>query len=505
MSTRRVVGSLLVLFGCSSEPSRSQPSSAAVRCERGHGPDLAALSFPEQMWSYQHANTMILSVRAEDLDGDGEPELIAAHGIETPPSGGVIALASDTGEPLWEAKARQQLYGSPVFLDVTGDGVKDVFVGGRNAEFLGIDGSSGQTLWQFYPGGGAREQGWFNFYTAVPIPDQTGDEVPDLLVANGGYDLGVPFMPRPPGHLIVLDAKTGAIVVSAMTPDRQETYMSPLVVVPGGGSASAASADSLTVLFGTGGETLPGGLWKASLSSLLAGSLDQATPLVSSSVKGVVAPPSLADVNADGTKDILVVTFDGRLLAIDGVSEQPLWEQTFSDSESYSSPTLGFFDDDPVPDLFVTFLRGQFPEYSGALHAIVAGRDGAILWQAEAGNLSMAGDVAADLDGDGIDEVIFMAGDTGAAAGSQEQLHLLDSAQRSSRPWGAPFGAVLPVSPWLGELDQDGCLDLVVPQLEMGIGTSHARLVRLRVGAPTPRAISWGGYLGTHFDATFSR
>ena len=106
------------------------------------------------------------------------------------------------------------------------------------------------------------------------------------------------------------------------------------------------------------------------------------------------------------------------LLAIDGVSEQPLWEQTFSDSESYSSPTLGFFDDDPVPDLFVTFLRGQFPEYSGALHAIVAGRDGAILWQAEAGNLSMAGDVAADLDGDGIDEVIFMAGDTGAAQAS---------------------------------------------------------------------------------------
>ena len=32
---------------------------------------------------------------------------------------------------------------------MTGDGVKDVFVGGRMAVFIAVDGASGDVLWRF--------------------------------------------------------------------------------------------------------------------------------------------------------------------------------------------------------------------------------------------------------------------------------------------------------------------------------------------------------------------
>jgi outer membrane protein assembly factor BamB len=471
----------------------SDDSRVAARCGRADGVALEALAAPELVWSHSTPDTVYFSPRVGDLNGDGRLEVVTPHGHESPPSGGIVALAGASGELLWEVPGRQQLFGSPLFSDVTGDGIEDVFGGGRNAEFLAVDGASGEVLWRFYPEGGAREDGWYNFYTAVMVPDQTADGIADLLVSNGGYDQAKPSDPRPPGHLLVLDSTDGSIVASALTPDRQETYMSPLVIQQG-------PAESTTILFGTGGETWPGGLWRAPLSSLVAGSLDDAVLLVTGSVKGVIAPPARADLNQDGILDLIVATFEGRLVALDGKSDQPLWQHNFENSESYSTPTLGFFDADDVPDAFVVFLRGQFPAYTSAVRALVSGRDGSISWQEEIGNLSMGGDVAVDLNGDGIDEVIFAASDTRAEHGTQQQLYLLDPIQGRSRAWGTPLGSALPVSPSVADLDADGCLDLVVSQLWLD-DAPRSQVTRFRVAAPAPEVISWGGYLGTRFDA----
>jgi outer membrane protein assembly factor BamB len=468
----------------------SEAVSPVARCGSQGGVKLETLADPQLVWSHATAGTSYFSPRAGDLDGDGLLEVMVPHGQEMPPRGGVVALAGSSGDLLWEIPGRQQLYGSPIFFDVTGDGVGDVFVGGRNAEFLAVDGASGELLWQFYPEGRAREQGWYNFYSAVRIPDQTGDAVADLLVSNGGYDQAKARDPRPPGHLLVLDSRSGSIVASALTPDRQETYMSPLVIEEG-----------TALLFGTGGETWPGGLWRAPLSSLVAGDLDDAVLLVAGSTKGVIAPPARADFNRDGVLDVIVATFDGRLVAVDGATDEQLWQQSFENSESYSTPTLGFFDADDVPDAFVVFLRGQFPAYTSAVRAVISGRDGTVSWQEEIGDLAMGGDVAVDLNGDGIDEVIFAASDTGAEGDSRQQLYLLDPMQGKSRPWGAPLGSTSPVSPLVSDLDGDGCLDLVVSQLLNEDGLPRSQVTRFRVDARAPEVISWGGYLGTRFDA----
>ena len=366
----------IAVVGCgdANPPSRSA-------CGIGRG-GVAGLPPPTPVWTRASAQSIFYAPRVADLDDDGDLEVVLAGGNETPAFGEVMALDGKTGAVRWNATADTELYSSPVLLDVTGDGVKDVFVGGRLAAFIAVDGASGDVLWRFEDTRAPddRPYNFYNFYTPVLISDQTGDGLPDLLVANGGGDGIRPGEPRPPGHLLVLSSADGSIVAYAVMPDKQETYMSP-IVLPDDGAASP------TILFGTGGETWAGALWETPLSAVMAGDLSGARALVSGSGKGMIAPPALADVDGDGRLDIIVATFDGRLIALSGSTRTVIWQRSFADAESYTTPALGFFDADEVPDVFAVFLHGAFPDYISAERVLLSGRDGTVLWQGETGRL----------------------------------------------------------------------------------------------------------------------
>ena len=480
----------IAVVGCDDPP--------AVRSTCGGGPGgIAGLPAPEPVWTHASRDSIYYAPRGADLEDDGKLEVLITGGNETPAFGEVICLDGVTGAVRWRATAEKELYSSPVLLDVTGDGVKDVFVGGRIEAFMAVDGATGAVLWRFKDPRPLPEYYLYNFYTPVLVADQTGDGLPDLLVANGGGDGIAPGEARPPGHLVVLGSADGALAAVAVLPDKQETYMSP-ILLPDDGAASP------TILFATGGETWAGSLYETPLSAVLAGDLAAAEPLVRGTGKGLIAPPALADLDRDGRLDIVVATFDGRLIVFNGATKAILWQRTFEDAESYTTPVLGFFDADEVPDVFAVFLHGVFPDYTSAERVLVSGRDGAVLWRGEAGDFAMAGDVAVDLNGDGIDEVIFNSNtlnDPATPRASQQELHLVDSARRQARPWGMPLGAFAAGSPWVGDLDADGCLDLLLPGQSSAPGSTDGRLTRFRVAAPAPATIRWGGYFGTRFDS----
>jgi outer membrane protein assembly factor BamB len=122
---------------------------------------------------------------------------------------GVIALDGTTGQLLWQQEASDQVYGAATFYDVTGDGVPEVFIGGRSPNFRALDGTDGSVIWAYnheaYAGDSILQYARYNFNNSVLVPDQNGDGLMDVLTVNGGNAAAEPNseIGRYPGVLMV--------------------------------------------------------------------------------------------------------------------------------------------------------------------------------------------------------------------------------------------------------------------------------------------------------------
>lgn len=455
------------------------------------------------------------SPRATDLTGDGTADVVlGAGGPEwSPTEAGVVALDGADGHLLWHRPARNQVVGSALFQDITGDGTPDVFIGGRSAELQAIDGKSGALLWKFFKTterDGARKAGWFNFFNGQWTPDADGDGFRDLLITNGGDAMAPPGMPRrPTGRVMLLSAKTGKILQSAWVPDRRETYCSPLLTDFG------RKNGPLFVVFGTGGETLPGHLYVAPFSDLQIGNLTHAVAIDSGKRKGFVAPPLLTDLTGDGVLDLLVNAVEGRTALFDGATLRKRWEVSFPGAEAYTVPAVGLFTgDDAVPDVFVAYHLGTFPDFSEAVQVLIDGRTGQVARTFRRGSFTYASPLTADLNGDGRDEALlvdlfdrFVRKDPKP----YYRLRVFDFFREKIYSLGPEMpGANFATTPWLGDLDGDGRLDLLTagsPALVKTFpgNTTYQRpdlalTVRRLVLPISPKFVRLGAYMGTNGD-----
>lgn len=198
-----------------------------------------------------------------------------------PSNVGVVALNGKNGSQLWQIPSRSQVYTSAQFSDLDDDGLPDVIIGGRDAQLWAIKGNTGNILWEFWPDslGNASKSGWFNFYNPQIIQDINGDDVDDILISNGGNAAANSQNDkRYAGKLLVLSGSNGSIIWQDTMPDGRETYFAPLVF------------DDL-VVFGSGGETKPGGLYSIKLGLMLDSGLSAATVHFYDSTKGFIAAP----------------------------------------------------------------------------------------------------------------------------------------------------------------------------------------------------------------------
>ena len=250
------------------------------------------------------------SIRTTDLNNDNIDDIIIGGGVDGYPTPyGIIAVDGVSGDNLWNVTTRNEMFTTPQFFDYNNDNIDDIVIGGRDAELRLINGVNGDVIWEFWDenDGDPNDEGWYNFYTSQIIDDQTGDGVPDILTSNGGYhSLDFSETDRPPGHIMIIDGMTGELFKLAVVPDSNETYMSPIIY-------DLNQDSNLTIIFGTGGESVEGNLWITTLQDLLNEDITNATPLISNSSLGYIAPPSIADLNLDGVLDIITQGFDGKI------------------------------------------------------------------------------------------------------------------------------------------------------------------------------------------------
>lgn len=284
-------------------------------------------------------------VQGDNPDGRGFPFLhkcIFSNSSLPLCRGGIIALDGKTGKELWRKRTVHEVFAIHCALDVNRDGQVDCIVTGRGGSFFSIEPRTAEILWL------ADERvtnfTW-NIMTAQIVKDFDKDGVQDIIVSHGGDTRYEAFQePRGIGRLLLVSGQTGRVISLMSMPDRLETYMSPIIHRGGDGKDR--------VLFGSGGESIPGSLWSVELDDFAqlgfhcgstSGVLD--CNLMANSTRKVVQgirhrgasnPPALVDLTGDGVLDIVMPMYDGRVFALNGKTFSEIWKPVdFGESESY--------------------------------------------------------------------------------------------------------------------------------------------------------------------------
>lgn len=457
------------------------------------------------------------SPQAIDLNSDGVKDIIIGAGADEWQStdSGVIAIDGTNGEILWKTSAQNQIVGSAVFIDINNDQTPDVIIGGRSAELQAINGKNGEKIWQFYNKKGsmsARDDGWFNFFNPQLVADQNNDGLKDILICNGG-DAVVPagVKNRPPGKLMLLDSKTGKILAEDLMPDGQETYFSPVCL---------DETNNPTIIFGSGGETQPGHLYKCKLSDLKNKNLKNSLVLDSTLQKGYIAPPVLADITKDGFLDIVINTAEGATKLIDGTSNTILWSVKCDSAEVFSQPAIGYFTgSDQTLDIFVNFAKGVYPLYKSTEQWLINGKTGVVEKKYQGKRFTYSSPLSIDLNQDGVDEVIMNSVKDSILNGREKpyyELSRFDFKQDKIDFIAKRFnGACFASTPWLGDLDNDSLLDIIYsgsPAIisEFPGNTTFQKpafelfLHRIEIPNVLSKTVRWGSYMGADSKSILS-
>lgn len=444
------------------------------------------------------------SPRACDLNNDGIKDIVIGGGTDGVASNnGIMAFNGVNGALLWKRGSRNEVFGSPIFKDITNDGIKDVFITGRQAQLLAINGSNGQLIWDYFPYAvNPADSGLYNFYNPQFIPDVNGDGIPDILVSNGG-DHAAPDWEtdRPPGHLMVINSQNGQLLAKAVVPDSAETYCSPLVADVQGNGIN-------WILFGTGGENLGGSFWACSLTDLITNnSLATSIQLDTDPNKGFIAPAALAK-NGNNGYDIIIQSFGGKIKKIKGANFGQTWQFQLPNTESSAEPVLGnFVGGDNVPDVLAILFKGIAPSYSDFYQVLINGSTGQIAFKDSLGTFNYVSANALDFDNNGRDEglVSLTYMENGAYRHRLQKINFTSGiiTQVGSTKTGVNLGS----TPLITDLDGDNLIDIVYAVKKDSInpvGWKGIYMNREEISSIIPNSgIAWGSYLGTDNDGIY--
>ncbi len=158
--------------------------------------------------------------------------------------------------------------------------------------------------------------------------------------------------------------------------------------------------------------------------------------------------PSLGNINEDPEPEILVPGYDGALHAYSHTGDE-LWSYVFSTQKSpftgAGEALIADLNGDGVPEiLFTTYVSGQPREPDIPAHLIILNNNGAELFKVEiAGRGSMSAPTIDDLDGDGQLELIISLKDTLGGGDGGVQIWDLPGSSTNCLVWPTGRGGYL--------------------------------------------------------------
>jgi hypothetical protein len=203
---------------------------------------------------------------------------------------------------------------------------------------------------------------------------------------------------------------------------------------------------------------------------------------------------------------------EGKLLAYDGKSYKRLWSVKMPQTEAYSSIAPGFFTgDDKIPDFFVTYAVGEWPDLGWSQQFMVNGANGKIAYTDSLGSYQTSTPVVLDINGDGTDEAILNLNILLFDERDNKTFHnmpvIIDfKANDLLQPWEGYPGSNLASTPWIGDMDNDGLLDIVYghgTNIKKTYSFDGIRITRIATDIPIKSEIKWGSYMGSNYNGIF--
>ncbi len=336
------------------------------------------------------------SVQLHDLNNDGTLDVVVVNGFSVCEVT-LVVLEGTSGDILWQRNITFEIFAVKCGLDVNSDSTPDCLVAGRGAGFAAVSGVDGRVLWSVDPTIAFPQ---YNFYFPLVTMDLDGDGVPDLINVHGGDTTYKPKeTERSPAFLVVVSGRTGQKLMERVPmPDGRESYTSPVlhtfadnleVVLLGtggetlSGSLWAVSMDSIQrrvhqfvttseeyanyeifteytnrntmCSHSTSDSEIEALRPKFEPSDYSVGRGGVACPrlgvaeavgntfglcvyrVLQSQEKGVMLPPVMVDMTGDGHNDLVVSTFYGHTMLLDGRDGTVVWDTFLPGTETYRS------------------------------------------------------------------------------------------------------------------------------------------------------------------------